>query len=104
VIAYLYVGVLQSSNEYVTVWIGANSRAEGRGLRWSDGSPFSFYNWFPGISMFYCFNPHIRSLKLNVPVLRNAVSNTILNAIFFYDLVVLHKGLIRSFLVVLPSI
>ncbi|XP_048736074.2 macrophage mannose receptor 1-like isoform X1 [Ostrea edulis] len=40
-------GFLQSSTEYVTVWIGANSRGEGKGFSWSDGSPFSFYNWFP---------------------------------------------------------
>ncbi|XP_061172826.1 macrophage mannose receptor 1-like isoform X2 [Saccostrea echinata] len=41
-------GFLQSSVVYNTVWIGANTRSRHNGFRWSSGSPFVFYNWFPG--------------------------------------------------------
>lgn len=43
------VGFLHSSNDdYLAFWIGANSRTDGEGFKWSNGAPFVFYNWFPG--------------------------------------------------------
>lgn len=35
-----------------SVWIGANCREEGVGYQWTDGEPFVYYNWFPGIVTF----------------------------------------------------
>lgn len=42
-------GFLHSSkDDYLAFWIGANSRTDGEGFKWSNGAPFVFYNWFPG--------------------------------------------------------
>lgn len=41
-------GFLHSSkDDYSAFWIGANSRTDGEGFKWSNGAPFVFYNWFP---------------------------------------------------------
>ncbi|XP_052701321.1 macrophage mannose receptor 1-like [Crassostrea angulata] len=41
-------GFLHSSkDDYLAFWIGANSRTDGEGFKWSNGAPFVFYNWFP---------------------------------------------------------
>ena len=49
VLIWLFTGFLHSSKtDYFTLWIGSNTRKDGSGFGWSDGSPFVFYNWFPG--------------------------------------------------------
>jgi len=41
-------------------WIGANSRREGEGWRWTDGSAFAFMNWKVGKT---CWNTICQSIN-----------------------------------------
>ncbi|XP_056022925.1 macrophage mannose receptor 1-like isoform X2 [Ostrea edulis] len=41
-------GLIKPKGVWGSVWIGANSRTEGRGFQWTDGGAFVYYNWFPG--------------------------------------------------------
>ncbi|XP_056022926.1 macrophage mannose receptor 1-like isoform X2 [Ostrea edulis] len=41
-------GLIKPDGIWGSVWIGANSRTEGRGFQWTDGGAFVYYNWFPG--------------------------------------------------------
>lgn len=43
------LGLLRFEAADGSVWIGANCREEGAGYQWTDGEPFVYYNWFPGI-------------------------------------------------------
>lgn len=42
-------GLLRFEDIDGSVWIGANCREEEVGYQWSDGKPFVYYNWFPGL-------------------------------------------------------